>query len=602
MAVYKVQGPDGKTHSFEGPDGATPDEVIAFAQSQFGESPAPAAAPVPEEGLGRTVFDQGMQGATFGFADEFSDRLGAGIASLSTGQNYGDMLTEARQLTKERQERQWEDRPGATIAANLAGGLLTSGAGYTTKAGAAVGNLLRTGNTTARVAKGAASGAASGGIYGFGSGQGEERLENAGTGAVLGAVGGAAVPAAVAGLRHANTRTIIPGSDEIRKAAGELYKKAERSGGMLKPEFTNSFIAQAQKSLISDDALINAMKSNAPLRDAFEDLATFQNQPMTLSRAQALDEQLGNMIDSMIENGKPNKVGQKLIEVQSNFRHMIESADDSMIQGGREGFEALKEGRKLWATSRRLNDIERIIDNAQYYQVPATAIKTGFRTLLKNPNKMRGYTAEEAKAIRRAAETGIVSDAMAVFGSRLAPLIGATHGPAGAALGYGASTAARSGATASQMTRANAAARKIAERSGMVKTEQRISADTMRRIMRLPPKEAMQVLEEAKQSPKLLSAPERAQVVSPSGTVRTQTPEEYAAAAAERQRLGDLGLTPDVVAAQTAKSKREILEKYGSSSLGRFLAENPNLTLDNVDERTLERMLQQFIAKEKNTR
>ncbi len=516
-----VQLPDGRI--LRGvPEGTTKAQIAAKLGlerdlSTPGPS-APAAAPVPEEGLGRTAFDQGMQGATFGFSDEISDRLGAGIASLATGQNYGDMLAEARQLTKERQDRQWDQRPGASFASNIASGLATGIAGAVPKvitgsaatmgargalnaiprAGAAINNRIWSGTTGAKAVKGGLAGSASGALYGYGAAEDGERSEGARTGALYGAGAGVGGVYAARGLQKLNTRVIIPGSDEIRKAAGELYKKAERSGGMLKPEFTNSFIAQAQKSLISDDALINAMKSNAPLREAFEDLATFQNQPMTLSRAQALDEQLGNMIDSFIENGKPNKVGQKLIEVQSNFRHMIENADDGMIQGGREGFEALKEGRKLWATSRRLNDIERIIDNAQYYQVPATAIKTGFRTLLKNPNKMRGYTAEEAKAIRRAAETGIVSDAMAVFGSRLAPLIGATHGPAGAALGYGASTAARSGATASQMTRANAAARKIAERSGMVKTEQRISADTMRRIMRLPPKEAMQVLEEAK--------------------------------------------------------------------------------------------------------
>jgi len=39
MAIYKVQGPDGKIHKFEGPDGASPDEVIAAAQKQFSGLP-----------------------------------------------------------------------------------------------------------------------------------------------------------------------------------------------------------------------------------------------------------------------------------------------------------------------------------------------------------------------------------------------------------------------------------------------------------------------------------------------------------------------------------------------------------------------------------
>lgn len=36
MAVYRVQGPDGAIHRFEGPDNATPEQVTAFASQQFG--------------------------------------------------------------------------------------------------------------------------------------------------------------------------------------------------------------------------------------------------------------------------------------------------------------------------------------------------------------------------------------------------------------------------------------------------------------------------------------------------------------------------------------------------------------------------------------
>lgn len=51
MARYRVQGPDGKIHVFEGPDGATPADVEAFAAKTFGQR---AAEPVadPTEGMG----------------------------------------------------------------------------------------------------------------------------------------------------------------------------------------------------------------------------------------------------------------------------------------------------------------------------------------------------------------------------------------------------------------------------------------------------------------------------------------------------------------------------------------------------------------------
>lgn len=453
----------------------------------------------PQESLKRTAFDQGMQGATFGFADEISDRLGAAIAVPFTGQSYDDLYQEARNLTKERQARQFEQNPVTSIGANILGGLVTGGAGATTKAGSATGNFLRSGNTAARIGKGALAGAASGAAYGAGTSEDGERLDGAEQGAILGGITGAAIPAIGAAVSKANTRTVIPNADQIKEKASKLYQLAEQTGGEFKPEFTNQWLQKAQKSLLSDDSLINAMRSNKPLADAFEDLATFQNQPMSLSRAQALDEQLGNMVDTFVDaNGNISKVGKKLLDVQRNFRSMIEGADDSMISGGREGFEALKEGRKLWATSRRLADIERILENADTYQVPATAIKTGFRRLA-NSSKILGYSPEEVKAIEDAARTGVVTDLMATFGSRLAPLIGMTNGPAGAVLGYGASTVSRAGATASQVSRANKAALEVAKRSGMVKTEQRIPVGKLNMIMKLPPNEARLALEKLNQ-------------------------------------------------------------------------------------------------------
>ena len=42
---YRVQGPDGTVHVFEGPDDATPTQIEAFAAQTFGAAPKPAAAP-----------------------------------------------------------------------------------------------------------------------------------------------------------------------------------------------------------------------------------------------------------------------------------------------------------------------------------------------------------------------------------------------------------------------------------------------------------------------------------------------------------------------------------------------------------------------------
>jgi hypothetical protein len=49
MTTYQVQDPQGKVHEFEGPEGASPDQILAVAQRQFGHGddapPPPPASP-----------------------------------------------------------------------------------------------------------------------------------------------------------------------------------------------------------------------------------------------------------------------------------------------------------------------------------------------------------------------------------------------------------------------------------------------------------------------------------------------------------------------------------------------------------------------------
>lgn len=52
---YRVQGPDGAVHVFEGPDDATPTQIEAFAAQTFGAAPKPAATPAPRGKAG--MFD-----------------------------------------------------------------------------------------------------------------------------------------------------------------------------------------------------------------------------------------------------------------------------------------------------------------------------------------------------------------------------------------------------------------------------------------------------------------------------------------------------------------------------------------------------------------
>ena len=52
MAIYRVQGPDGAIYRFEGPDDATEEDVLAFANQQFGPKPEP-----PKQDLDSSILD-----------------------------------------------------------------------------------------------------------------------------------------------------------------------------------------------------------------------------------------------------------------------------------------------------------------------------------------------------------------------------------------------------------------------------------------------------------------------------------------------------------------------------------------------------------------
>lgn len=479
----------------EVPDGSTPeqiDEVIGHFQSVSRETPVNE-----KPSLGKTVFDQGMQGATFGFGDEITDRLGAGIASLATGQKYGDLLNEAKQTTKQSLAQQLKERPVTSIAANIAGGLGTApilgAAGELTgisnllrtgKTAQDAGKLAKAGNLALRSAKGSLVGATAGGAYGAGTADEGQRLQGAESGAEMGAAIGAAVPVIGAGLSGVNRalgkRSPVPNADQLRAKASELYKVAEQKGGVLKPEFTNQFVDEIEKlkpqtdigKIVGGDSPFSKFveKLTGTVDENGNVIGGIRNKPITLDAAQELDELLGDAIDGFTENGRVTKQGKKLLDIQSEFRNMIENAGDDMLEGGKEGFQALEDARKLWATSRKLADIERIIQRAELMDNPATGIKSGFRTMLSNPSRMRGYSKAEKAAVKKAAESGFVSDILRTAGSRLVPIIAGSSGGGlgGAAAGQAVSLASRSAATKMQVGKATNLAEIVANQGQKV--------------------------------------------------------------------------------------------------------------------------------------
>lgn len=245
-------------------------------------------------------------------------------------------------------------------------------------------------------------------------------------------------------------------AEDVNILARDSYKAARDTGGILKPEFSDRFLDEIQQFRPKRGQQLVTGRTQAG--EVFDRLEQLRGKPIDLDFAQEIDEGFSELVDDFVDKttGRIDKKGLRVLEAQRRFRNMIENADASMIEGGKEGFIELKKARKLWSTARKLEDIERIIQRAELSDNPATVLKSGFRNLTVGRNKLRGYTKKEKELIRKAAESGKISDALRILGSRLVPIVtlGSGGGLGGTAAAHLGSLAARSGATAVQARRA----------------------------------------------------------------------------------------------------------------------------------------------------
>jgi len=532
MPKFHITSPDGSEYEIDAPEGATEEQAVSYLQQQDQAQQVQATPQIVDgaimpPGIDRGAGRAGLQG--FNSAVPFGQRITAGLGALGasalTGEPVSDLYNEARQD----QAATNQANPDSALAGSLVGiagtlplasARVLSGAASTTgvrgavnaipqalsqvgnfvrgtKAAEGAGTLAKAGNIALRSGRGGLVGIPASTLYAYGDAPEGERVDAALSGAGLGAIIGSAAPAAGAVLGKLNTKTIVPAADEIKALASKAYQTAEARGGILKPNITNEFIDSIE-TIKPQTEIGRAVGGDNVVTQLSQRLQGIKDKPMSLQAAQEVDELLGDFIDAEFKEGRLSKQGTKLLDIQGKLRDTIENAPEEAIIGGKEGFDSLKDGRRLYAASRRMNDVERIINRADDYQVPATAIKTGFRTL-KNSARFRGYSPEEKAAIERASRTGVVTDLLSVFGSRLGPLAGAAAGSAGGPLGaaagglatYAGSSIARKGASALQKGRADAVTRAISDRAGLTTTQQRIS---LQQLLKLPPSQALQIL------------------------------------------------------------------------------------------------------------
>lgn len=266
-----------------------------------------------------------------------------------------------------------------------------------------------------------------------------------------------------------------PSPQEIKAASGNAYQQMRDAGATLNQKGINTVTYGVGKAL-SDSGMMNPAlhgDTMSIVQAMNDDAASGGMDLEKLDQYRQLLNQVVSKNTTKLEGMNPDAY-----KAQTAI-NALDDAVDSLGQqhlsnGSPQAIESLNNARTLYAAQARMNTMQRIVDNAQYSDNPATAIKTGFKNLAKslavNP---RGYSPEEIDAINNAAKTGIVTGALKLAGSRLAPLIMggagyATGGPIGGAVAgagdYMLSGAARTAANALQAGRANNAIEMVGQR------------------------------------------------------------------------------------------------------------------------------------------
>lgn len=317
MPIAKIQLPDGRTAKFEVPEGTTQDQVMEFANKQFGSpQPTPVKNTIdPTEGM------SGTQKFLAGTGKAFVD-IGRGAGQLLGLVNQKD-IDEAKKL----------DEPLMKTGAGTAGNIVGNVATYAPLA------LVPGANT---IAGGATIGALTGAIQPVGSS--DSRLANIGMGGVAGGV----VPAAFTAGRTVKAALVDPFTEAGRnRIAGALLNKVaenpqEAAKRMMTVQgATPGFLPSAGQS--SDDAGIASLERTIR--------ATYPQGFGELDKSQR-----GALIDALRSVAKtPEERAAAVASRESAVNPLYDQAKNATVTGDSTIDELLKRPSMQAATGRAVN-------------------------------------------------------------------------------------------------------------------------------------------------------------------------------------------------------------------------------------------------------
>jgi hypothetical protein len=353
MPKFEITSPDGRLFEVTAPAGASQDEVLAYAQQNFGQ---PKGSTVGQKALG--VGEAALSAGTGVIGQLVGNIAGVGKEVLT-----GDFGKGTAEKTAQQVQQALTYQPRGQVAPQILEGLQTAVE--------------------------------------------ESKL----------------APTPITGTANIGFRTKakIPSASDIKGQATQLYKQIDDAGVLIKSEPYNQFVNEVKVDIGSK---VREAR-NPKIADAIKELDEATGSAKTLQKMQDLRESISSL--KMSSEPSDRMFAGKIVEKLDDF---MEKLDTSKLvapaQGDLEAIKLVPQARNLWKQARKSEMLDEIYRKAEikatdpYDDVAfATKLRAEFKNLAANKNKLRGFSAEEVKAIEDAAKGGKVENALRAFGAPL---------------------------------------------------------------------------------------------------------------------------------------------------------------------------------------
>lgn len=345
MPTFEITSPSGAVFAVEAPEGATEEQVLAYAQQQMGgEQGSSYQAGRSESNPVARGLLSAMQGPTFGFGDELYGAAAGVVGAITGDKSFKEGYRDARDFARGVQDQYREDFPVGSVVTQLMAAAPTIALNPVGKAGGAVlssvapkaAAWMNPTTKLAGVTQNTLRAGLSGAGYGAVSGAGESRADTAG-----GVVTDTLKSAAAGGALAAAAQPVQMAIGAVGKNVAQRVVSSEADG------YAQRKVAEA----LARDARGSVVESGAS-NPSGQVIARFQKLGPEATVADAGGQNTRQLLDTLATlPGKTKDKAESLIRSRQAGRagRLVNAADKALGTNGagfQQTIEALDSARR----------------------------------------------------------------------------------------------------------------------------------------------------------------------------------------------------------------------------------------------------------------